>query len=193
MLDNLRKFDILLASKSPRRRELMEQMNIPFRIVTVGGPEETHPDDIPAIEVPEYLSRKKSEAFRELIHDNEMLITADTLVILKNKIYGKPETKEEAVGMLKELSGQTHQVATGVCITTAERQLSFTSVTNVRFAELEPDEINYYVECYKPFDKAGAYGIQEWIGCVAVEAIEGSYYNVMGLPVHRLFKELKKF
>lgn len=193
MLDNLEKYNIILASKSPRRRELMQQLRVPFHVVTIGGIDESYPDDIPLIEVAQYVSAKKADVYQKSIHDNEMVITADTMVVCGDKIFGKPHSEEEAVRMLMELSGKTHQVATGVTITTLSDRTSFTTVTDVKFAEITEEEAWYYVSNYRPLDKAGAYGIQEWIGAVAVERIEGSYYNVMGLPVHRLYHELKRF
>lgn len=193
MLDNLKKYNILLASKSPRRRELMQQLRVPFNIVSVGGIDEKYPDDIAPLEAALYVSKVKADACRRLIGDNELIITADTMVVLGDRIMGKPHDPEQAVEMLMDLSGRTHQVTTGVTVTTRDKQVSFTSVTDVSFAEISEEEARYYVNNYSPLDKAGAYGIQEWIGCVAVAGINGSYYNVMGLPVHRLYQELKKF
>lgn len=193
MLDNLSKYHVLLASKSPRRRELLAALRVPFDVVTVGQVEEKWPSDMVAHDVPRYLSVMKANAFRKLIHDNELIITADTIVVCEDEIFGKPSCAEEARKMLRRLSGRTHEVITGVTVTTINRQTSFTSVTDVKFAEISDEDIDYYVDNFNPFDKAGAYGIQEWIGCVAVESMKGSYYNVMGLPVHALYKELKLF
>jgi len=193
MLPNLKKYRILLASKSPRRRELLQQLRIPFNVITIGGIDESFPDTIPLIEVPQYVSSAKADAYQNNITDNELVITADTMVICDNMILGKPKDAEDAVRMLRILAGKTHQVATGVTITTKDRRTSFTTVSDVTFAELTDEEITYYVENFIPLDKAGAYGIQEWIGAVAVSAIKGSFYNVMGLPVHRLYQELKLF
>ncbi len=193
MLENLNKYHILLASKSPRRRELLSDLRIPFSPISLGGIDESYPEDMPKTEVPQYIANKKADAYLENIRGNEMIITADTLVIKDKKVYGKPKSSSEAVQMLKELSGKVHTVITGVCILTADRRTSFTSETEVKFAELSEEDITYYVENYLPLDKAGAYGIQEWIGCIAVEWINGSFYNVMGLPVHRLYQELKLF
>lgn len=193
MLENLGKYKILLASKSPRRRELLAQLRIPFEIVTIGGLKEEYPDSVPLLDIPQYLSDQKADAYYSLIRDNELIITADTLVILGDKVLGKPKDGEDAVRMLLEMSGKTHQVATGVTITTRDRRTSFTTVSEVTFAKISEAESRYYVENFAPLDKAGAYGIQEWIGCVAVEKINGSFYNVMGLPVHRLYHELKQF
>lgn len=193
MLDNLSKYNILLASKSPRRRELLSQLLIPFHCVAIGGIDESFPESMPAVEVPEYLSRVKASAYASTIKENDLLITADTLVIKGNKIYGKPHSKEQAHEMLRELSGNEHKVITGVTLMTLSKTVTFASETTVKFAELSEEDINHYIDNYKPFDKAGAYGIQEWIGCVAIEWINGSYYNVMGLPMHRLYDELKNF
>lgn len=193
MLENLNKYHILLASKSPRRRELMSDLRIPFSSISLGGIDESYPEYLPKSEVPRYIANKKADVYMKRIRGNEMIITADTLVIKDDKVYGKPENYAEAARMLRELSGKVHKVITGVCILTADRRTSFTSETEVKFAELADDDITYYVENYLPYDKAGAYGIQEWIGCIAVEWINGSFYNVMGLPVQRLFQELKLF
>ena len=193
MLDNLNKYQVLLASKSPRRRELLSQLRIPFSYVNIGGIKEEYPADMKATDVPLYLSRLKAEAYRSKIVSNELIITADTVVINEGRILGKPKDREEAGAMLRELAGHTHEVATGVTITTADRIESFVSCTKVTFASLEEDEIEYYLDNFHPYDKAGSYGIQEWIGCVAVESMEGSFYNVMGLPVHKLYRILKSF
>ena len=193
MLSNLDKYKILLASKSPRRRELLQQLRLPFNVVTLGGIDESFPDSVPRIDVPQFVSEKKADAFQKIITDNELVITADTMVICDNHILGKPKNAKEAREMLRLLSRKTHKVATGVTITTKNRRTSFTTVTDVTFCELSDEEIDYYVDNFQPFDKAGAYGIQEWIGSVAVTEIKGSYHNVMGLPVHRLYQELKLF
>lgn len=187
------KYKILLASKSPRRRELLSQLRIPFNVITIGGIDESFPDSIPAIEVPQYISEMKADAYHPMIKENDLVITADTMVICGDRIMGKPKDMTEAKEMLRFLSGKTHCVATGVTISTQNRRTSFTTVTDVTFADISDDEITYYVENFLPLDKAGAYGIQEWIGVVAVSGIKGSYYNVMGLPVHRLYQELKLF
>lgn len=193
MFDNLKKYRILLASKSPRRRELLRQLQLPFSTISLGDIEETYPSSLPVDQIPQYLSNLKADAYDMNLRYDEMIITADTLVILDNGVLGKPKGHNDAVEMLKKLSGKTHKVITGVTISTIEKRTSFSTTTEVTFADLKDEDIEYYVKNYMPFDKAGAYGIQEWIGCVAVEAINGSYYNVMGLPVHRLFKELKTF
>ncbi|MBD5284449.1 MAG: septum formation protein Maf [Bacteroides sp.] len=193
MLDNLHKYKILLASKSPRRRELLEQLRVPFSTVTIRGIDESYPEDMRPIEVPEYLANYKADAYKRVLKSNELIITADTLVINDDKIFGKPESTEKAVETLMELSGKTHLVVTGVCVLTASTRRSFSTVTEVRFAKITREEAEYYVSNFHPLDKAGAYGIQEWIGCVAVESINGSFYNVMGLPVHQLYQTLKEF
>lgn len=193
VLQNLRKYEVLLGSKSPRRRELLQMLRIPFTVVNIKGVEETYPDTLPAAEVPQYLSGIKADAYLERLKHNELIITADTLVVLDDKIYGKPRSTDHAVEMLLELSGKTHQVITGVTIATHRQRTSFTTVTDVTFGPLTPEEARYYAESYNPLDKAGAYGIQEWIGGVAVEEIKGSFYNVMGLPIHRLYQHLKNF
>lgn len=193
MLDNLINYRILLASKSPRRRELLTQLRIPFSVVTIGGVDETYPINMPAEEIPQYLANKKADAFLSILKADELIITADTLVILDGRVLGKPKDQAEAEKMLEFLSGKTHLVITGVCISTTTKRTSFSTQTEVGFAELSKDDINYYIDNFMPLDKAGAYGIQEWIGCVAVESIRGSFYNVMGLPVHQLYKELKVF
>lgn len=193
MLDNLRKYKVLLASKSPRRRELLAELRIPFHVVSIGGTDESYPDTIPAEEIPQYLANKKADAYMANFKGDELVITADTLVILDGDVLGKPHGHKEAEEMLARLSGKVHKVVTGVCVSTRMKRITFSTVTEVKFAELEPEDITYYVENFLPFDKAGAYGIQEWIGCVAVEWIRGSFYNVMGLPVHQLFTELKSF
>lgn len=192
-LNNILKYNILLASKSPRRRELLKTLRVPFHCISLGGIDENYPEDMSRSEVPLYLANKKSDAYIKDIKDDELLITADTLVIKDNKIFGKPRNTEEAFEMLRELSGGIHKVITGVCITTTTQRTSFSSATEVKFGDLTDDEISYYIENFTPLDKAGAYGIQEWIGSVAVEWIKGSFYNVMGLPVHRLYQELKNF
>ena len=192
MLDNLRPYKIFLASKSPRRRELLQLLRVPFTILNIGGIDESHPDDIPLTDVPQYISDKKAEVYRSRLQDKELVITADTMVISGNHILGKPMDGEDAVRMLLLLAGKTHQVVTGVTIVTRDFKKSFSTVTDVTFAEISEEEIRYYVSNFQPFDKAGAYGIQEWIGAVAVSGINGSFYNVMGLPVHRLFRELSQ-
>ena len=187
------KYKLLLASKSPRRREILDLLRIPYTIVTIDGIDESYPDNLDPDQVSEYIANKKADAFEKIISDEEILITADTVVICDGKILGKPKGVEDAKEMLRFLSGKTHKVTTGVSVSTKEKRVSFTSDSYVTFAELTDKEIEYYVEMYHPLDKAGAYGIQEWIGAVAVAKIDGSFYNVMGLPVHKLYQMLKQF
>ena len=192
-LENLKIYHIILCSNSPRRRELLAGLGIDFEVKTLSGIDESYPCDLNSDMIAQYISQKKAEAYKSLIVDNEMVITSDTIVLLDGKVYGKPADEADACRMLGELSGRTHKVITGVCINTRERSCAFHVVTEVEFAPLSSDEIEYYVTLFKPLDKAGAYGIQEWIGSVAVRAINGSFYNVMGLPVQRLYAELKSF
>ena len=193
MLSNLNKYHIILASKSPRRQELLRGMGVDFEILTKETPE-NYPTDLPLDEVPKYLSLQKSLAF----NDNELpadylLITSDTVVICEGEILGKPKDREDAERMLQLLSGKTHHVVTGVTVRSAEKTESFAVRSNVTFAGLEQDEIDYYIEHCQPYDKAGAYGIQEWIGYVGISGLEGSFYNVMGLPTRKLYQCLKLF
>lgn len=190
MLEN---YKVILASNSPRRRELLGMLDIPFEIAESRDIEETYPADMDPEKVPEFLSRLKAEAYSDSITPDNILITADTVVICGNEILGKPASGKDAVDMLMKLSGRSHKVVTGVCVTSAGYQESFSTVTIVEFDSLRADEIEYYVSHYSPLDKAGAYGIQEWIGAVGVKGIDGSFYNVMGLPVNRLYNVLRKF
>jgi septum formation protein len=193
MLSNLKKYHIILASKSPRRQELLRGMGVDFEILTKETPE-NYPTDLPLDEVPKYLSLQKSLAFRdEELPADYLLITSDTVVICEGEILGKPKDKEDAERMLRLLSGKTHHVVTGVTVRSAKKTESFAVRSNVTFAELDDEEINYYIEHCKPYDKAGAYGIQEWIGYVGISGLEGSFYNVMGLPTRRLYQCLKGF
>lgn len=192
MLDNLKKYRVILASNSPRRKELLSGLGIDYEVKTLPGIEESYPDTLKGEEIPLYIAREKADAYRDSMQPDELIITADTIVWLDGVVMGKPKDEEEARNMLRRLSGKTHQVMTGVCITTTGFRKSFSTVTDVTFTDLTEEEIHYYVEHYKPMDKAGAYGIQEWIGFVGVQSIAGSYFNVMGLPVQRLYKELKK-
>ena len=185
------KYNIILASNSPRRRELLAGLDVAYEVRVLKDIDETYPDNLPVADIPTYISREKAAAYT--IADNELLLTADTVVVLGNEVLGKPADDADAKRMLRELSGKTHQVITGVCLTTTKKQHSFSVTTDVTFKELTDDEIDYYVTNYHPLDKAGAYGIQEWIGYVGVTRIEGSYFNVMGLPIQRLYKELKRF
>lgn len=187
----LSEYKIILASNSPRRRELLSGLDLDYTIEVLPDIDESYPADLTGAEIARYLAEKKADAYRH--KDNSLLITADTIVLLGDKVLGKPKDCEEAKSMLRMLSGRTHRVATGVCMTSKSKKHSFVVTSEVRFANLEEDEISYYVEKYKPLDKAGAYGVQEWIGYIAVEYISGSYFNIMGLPVQRLYQELKKF
>ena len=186
-------YKILLASNSPRRREILGLLRIPFTVITLEGIDESYPRDLEADKVSEYISNKKADQFLKRIGDNDLVITADTVVICDGEILGKPKGPEDAIKMLKFLSGKTHKVTTGVTVATKEKRESFSSESYVTFADLTEDEIRYYVDTFHPLDKAGAYGIQEWIGAVAVSKIDGSFYNVMGLPVHRLYQVLRNF
>ena len=193
MLRNLQKYRIVLGSASPRRKELLSGLDINFDVEVIPGIDESYPEELTAHEIPLYIARKKAEAYVAKMTDNELLITADTIVATEGNILGKPADREEAIGMLRRLSGRVHEVVTGVCISTKEKCVSFSVVSKVSFAKIDDEDILYYVDKYRPYDKAGGYGIQEWIGYVGVEAIDGSFYNVMGLPVQRLYQELKKF
>ena len=193
MLENLKKYKVILASNSPRRKELLAGLDIPYEVKVIPGIEETYPDTLKGDERPQYLSRKKAEAYRDRMAGDELIITADTIVWLDDKVLGKPADEAEACAMLRMLSGRTHAVLTGVTVMTKERHVTFAVESKVTFDELSEEEISYYVSHYHPTDKAGAYGIQEWIGYVGVWGLEGSYFNVMGLPVQRLYNELKQF
>jgi septum formation protein len=182
----------ILASKSPRRQQLLQSLGIPFE-VRVKDTDEIYPKGLDKYDIPVYLAKLKASAFLPELKERDLLITADTIVFLENEVIGKPENHEDAKQMLGKLSGKEHQVISGVCITSVQRQLAFFAVTNVRFKELSEKEIDFYVSIFHPFDKAGAYGIQEWIGYIGITHIEGSFYNVMGLPVQRLYEEIMKF
>ena len=193
MLSNLKKYHIILASKSPRRQELLRGMGLDFEILTKETSED-YPAELPLDEVPKYLSLQKSLAFNENeLPVDYLLITSDTVVICEGEILGKPKDKEDAERMLQLLSGKTHHVVTGVTVRSAGKTESFAVSSHVTFAELDEEEINYYIEHCKPYDKAGAYGIQEWIGYVGISGLEGSFYNVMGLPTRKLYQCLKVF
>ena len=183
---------IILGSNSPRRKELLGGLGIGYEVKTMPDIDESYPDGVCMEEVPVYIARSKADAYRPLMQPDELIITADTIVWLDGVVMGKPKDEEEARDMLRRLSGQTHQVVTGVCLTTIDRQQSFATVTDVTFDRLTEEEITHYVSRYQPMDKAGAYGIQEWIGYVGVRSIKGSYFNVVGLPIQRLYQELKR-
>ena len=192
MLDNIKDYKIILASASPRRRELLNGLDLDFVVKSLPDVDESFPDTLVGGEIPLYISKKKADAYRPSMADDELVITADTIVWLDGKALGKPVDEADAQRMLHNMSGKTHAVFTGVTITTKTEQRSFVAQSNVSFAVLADDEVDYYIQKYRPMDKAGAYGAQEWIGYIGMENIEGSYFNVMGLPVQRLYSELKK-
>ena len=191
MLDNLKKYDVVLGSNSPRRRELLNDMGVEFRVEAIKGIDETYPANLPVEEIPVYLARIKAEGHP--LQMNELLITADTVVVLDDEVLGKPVSEADARKMLRDLSGRAHRVISGVCVTTHDRIESFADTSIVHFAELTDDEIDYYIKHYRPLDKAGAYGIQEWIGNIGISGINGDFYNVMGLPTRKLYQILKTF
>ena len=186
-------YHIILASNSPRRKELLRGLDIAFDVRVQSDIAEDYPADTAPADVAAYISREKANAYKDTIAENELIITADTVVIVGNEILGKPHDDAEAKDMLHKISGRKHQVVTGVCLTTTEKQRCFSVSTDVTFKNLKEEEIDYYIETYSPLDKAGAYGIQEWIGYIGVTALEGSYFNVMGLPVQRIWEELNRF
>ena len=190
--DRLKNYRLILASASPRRRELLADCDIDFVLAEKFECEECYPADLAAEKVAEYLSQLKSNAYPHPLREGDILLTADTVVILGDKILGKPHSEAEAIEMISSLSGATHKVVTGVTLRTCERTISFSAESLVTFRKLDAEEVSYYVEKYRPMDKAGAYGIQEWIGYIGIEGIEGSFYNVMGLPVQRLYTTLKE-
>mgnify|MGYP006375450375 FL=1 len=183
-------YHIILASNSPRRKELLGGLGLDYEVRTLPGIDESYPDTLQGEDIPVYISSKKASAYLDSLKNNELLITADTIVWLDGRVLGKPSDEEEACQMLRDLSGKSHQVITGVTLATTAFQKSFASVSQVTIASLTEEEIKYYVNHYHPMDKAGSYGVQEWIGFIGVERIEGSYFNVMGLPVQRLYREL---
>lgn len=191
--DKFKEFRILLATNSPRRKVLFAELGLPFESVPVKGVEENYPPDLDKSEIPVYLARKKAGSFKDTIDGNTLIITADTIVTLGDNVLNKPAGKREAVEMLRMLSGKKHRVITGVCLLSRVKEKYFYSVTDVFFSSLTDEDILYYVDNYRPFDKAGAYGIQEWIGYIGVERIEGSYFNVMGLPVYELYCSLTEY
>jgi septum formation protein len=193
MLENISKYRIILASNSPRRRELLSGLDINFEVNTLPDVDESYPETLWKEEIPVYISRSKADAYKKYLQEDTLLITADTIVWLDGEVYGKPVDEKDAKEMLQTLSGKTHEVITGVCITSLQKQQAFYATSKVKFAKLDSEEIDYYVEKYKPFDKAGAYGVQEWIGYIGVEELSGSFYNVMGLPVKMLYNYLKEW
>ena len=186
-------YRIILASNSPRRRELLAGLGLEFEVRVLQGIDESYPATMPALETAEYIAAKKAAAYQSQMADDELIITADTVVIVGDEVLGKPADADEARAMLLKLSGRTHQVVTGVCLTTRQQTVHFSVRTDVTFKSLTDDEITFYIEKYKPYDKAGAYGIQEWIGYIGCTGLHGSYYNVMGLPVQRIYTELQSF
>ncbi|MFC2138492.1 Maf family nucleotide pyrophosphatase [Bacteroidota bacterium] len=193
MLQNLEKYKIILASKSPRRHQLLKELGLDFEVFVFDSIPENFPNGLKNTEIPVFLAKQKANAYYDHINDNNLLITADTIVWQNENVIGKPKERDDAVKILKQLSGCFHQVITGVCIITKNKQSSFYSLTDVHFTELTDEEIYHYVDECKPYDKAGAYGIQELIGHIGVDRIDGSYFNVMGLPIQKLYSELKKY
>lgn len=191
-MENLKKYHIILASNSPRRRELLAGLDIEYEVKVLPGIDESYPEGLAAEDIPQHISRGKAAAYEKMMGPDDLVITADTIVWTEGRVLGKPRDEEEARAMLRMLSGRTHQVITGVTLLTRSVRRTFAVTSEVVFDTLEEDEIDYYVEHYRPLDKAGAYGIQEWIGYVGVSTLRGSYFNVMGLPVQRLYKELKQ-
>ena len=191
MLSHLNKYHIILASASPRRRQLLSGLGIDFEVRTLAGIDESYPEHLQGEAIAAYISKAKAEAYRATLAPNDLVITADTIVSVDGNVLGKPANEAEAHQILQLLSGRTHEVVTGVTLMTKSQQQTFTATTSVTFAPLTEAEITHYVTHYRPLDKAGAYGIQEWFGLVAVESIQGSYFNVMGLPVQRLYKALR--
>lgn len=191
--DRLKDWNILLGSRSPRRKFLMEQLGLRFTILDTNHEDEDYPAYLAFDEIPVYLARKKAESLLEHIREKSILITADTIVWCNGEVLGKPDDFDDAVNILEKLSGRSHTVVTGLCLTGQNKQSTSRVLTDVFFKPLDIDEINYYISTFKPFDKAGAYGIQEWIGYIGIEKINGSFYNVMGLPVQKLYLELLKY
>ena len=185
-------YRIFLASNSPRRKELLSGLGIPFEVRVNGDIDESYPSDLPPEAIPLHISRKKAAAYLQTMSADELIITADTVVVASGEILGKPVDASDAHRMLRLLSGTTHQVITGVCLTTTDHQVAFSVTTDVTFKDLSDEEIHYYIDHYRPYDKAGAYGIQEWIGDIGVTGLHGSYFNVMGLPIQRIYEELRK-
>ncbi len=189
----LKEYRLILASQSPRRKQLLSGLDLNFEVLVRDGVEETFPEGLGMTEIPEYLARKKSEYYTDLLGERTLVITADTIVWKKGRVIGKPENYDQALQTVRDLAGTDHDVVTGVCIRSADKMRVFHSKSRVFFSPLTDEEVEYYVNNYQPMDKAGAYGIQEWIGYVGIEKIDGSFYNVMGLPVQRLYRELGAF
>ncbi len=193
ILHQINQYRIILGSRSPRRQELLKGLGIHFKVITGNDQDENHPPALRKEEIPVYLAKKKSNQFLKYLDDNTILITADTIVWIDDAVLNKPEDPADAKKILRRLSGRVHQVLTGVCLKSKQKEIVFCVSSDVHFRKLDQEEIDYYVTNYKPYDKAGAYGIQEWIGYIGIDRIDGSYYNVMGLPTQRLFIELTKF
>ncbi len=192
IIDKLNDFNLILASRSPRRQQLLRELGLKFDVV-INEYEETYPEGLNGEEIARYVAHEKAASFKNGISDNEIIIAADTIVWCNNKVLGKPVDHEDAERFLKEISGNTHEVITGVSLLSKSKELTFSDSTKVTFEVLSEEEICYYIDKYSPFDKAGAYGIQEWIGILACSHIDGSYFNVVGLPVQRLYAELQRF
>lgn len=186
-------YKIILASNSPRRRELLAGLDIDFEVRVLPDIDESYPATLPVMETAEYIAAKKAAVYQQKMAADELVITADTVVIVGDEVLGKPADAAEAAQMLRKLSGRSHQVVTGVCLTTLQQSVQFSVTTDVTFKQLNNKEIDYYIKKYQPFDKAGAYGIQEWIGYIGCTGLRGSYYNVMGFPVQRVYAELQQF
>lgn len=193
MLENIAKYNVVLGSNSPRRKELLSGLGVAFEVRPMPEIDESYPSSLPNEEVALYVANKKAEAYAPFMTDETLLITADTVVCCKGTIFGKPSSCEDAAMMLRSLSGCSHEVITGVVLATTRQTERFSVSTKVFFSPLTDQEIDYYIKTFQPYDKAGAYGIQEWIGFVAIERIEGSYFNVVGLPVQRLYRALRRF
>lgn len=186
-------YHIILASNSPRRKQLLKGLDLHFEVRVMPGIDESYPEGLPVTDIPLYIAAKKADAYRGQLGEKDLLVTADTVVVLGDEVLGKPVDDADACRMLRMLSGQTHQVITGVCLLTRTKERRFTVTTDVTFKQLSDAEISYYVSHYHPMDKAGAYGIQEWIGYIGVTSLRGSYFNVVGLPVQRIYEELRLF
>lgn len=191
ILPNLKQYKIVLCSNSPRRKELLKGLGLNFQTRIIDGIDESYEKSLPGEDIAKMISEKKAESYKATMSSDELIITADTIVYVDGEVLGKPQNKIDAARMLKMISGKCHDVITGVCLLTSNKRISFSVKTKVSFAQITDDEISFYIENYKPYDKAGAYGIQEWIGYIGVDSIQGSYFNVMGLPVQRLYSELK--
>lgn len=191
ILPNLKQYKIILCSNSPRRKELLKGLGLNFQTRIIDGIDESYDKSLPGEDIAKMISEKKAESYKATMSSDELIITADTIVYVDGEVLGKPQNKIDAARMLKMISGKCHDVITGVCLLTSNKRISFSVKTKVSFAQITDDEISFYIENYKPYDKAGAYGIQEWIGYIGVDSIQGSYFNVMGLPVQRLYSELK--